>query len=277
MSSTPHHLINTRRRILLQGGSAFAAATLGAPLLARAALGDTSTVEVTEGPYFVDELLNRSDIRYDPTDGTTQSGLPLLLSVNVSTLNTATGVTKPLPGAMVDIWHCNAQGLYSDVSANSTVGKKFLRGYQVANAQGRVQFRSIYPGWYSGRSPHIHCKVRQNTGTSSALELTTQFFFDEQLTQQIYADTNLPYWTHGQPDQPHSSDQVYQGSNSCRTGTVAGDSLQLKLTRTASYVSARFDILIDTSTRCTSSETGQGGGGTAPGGTPPGGFTPRTT
>lgn len=276
MSKHPHHLVNTRRRILLQGGSAFAAAALGTPLLAQAALGNTSTVEVTEGPYFVDELLNRSDIRLDPTDGSTQTGLLLLLSVTVSTLDTTTGVTRPLPGAMVDIWHCNAQGLYSDVSANNTVGRKFLRGYQLANAQGRVQFRSIYPGWYSGRSPHIHCKVRQNTGTASALELTTQFFFDEQLTQQIYADTNLPYWTHGQPDQPHSTDQVYQGSNSCATGTVAGDSLKLKLTRAASYASARFDILIDTSARCSSSETGQGGGA-GPGGTPPGGFTPRTT
>lgn len=276
MSKHPHHLVNTRRRILLQGGSAFAAAALGTPLLAQAALGNTSTVEVTEGPYFVDELLNRSDIRLDPTDGSTKAGLLLLLSVTVSTLDTTTGVTKPLPGAMVDIWHCDAQGLYSDVSANNTVGRKFLRGYQLANAQGRVQFRSIYPGWYSGRSPHIHCKVRQNTGTASALELTTQFFFDEQLTQQVYADTNLPYWSHGQADQPHSTDQVYQGSNSCTTGAVAGDSLQLKLTRAASYVSARFDILIDTSARCSSSETGQGGG-TGSGGTPPGGFTPRTT
>jgi protocatechuate 3,4-dioxygenase beta subunit len=275
-------LINTRRRILLTQAAAGATFSMVTPLV-RAALGNTSTVEVTEGPYFIDELLNRSDIRSDPTDGVVQSGLPLLLSVTVSTLDTATGITKPLPGAYVDIWHCNALGLYSDVSANGTVGKKFLRGYQVSNNQGRVQFRTIYPGWYSGRSPHIHCKVRQFANAAQTSSLTTQFFFDEQLSQIIYTDTNLPYYTHGLPDQPHVTDQVYTGSNSCLTGAVAGDSLKLKLARTASYVSARFDILIDASKRCISAETGggnsEGGGPGGPGGTPPArplGLTPST-
>lgn len=262
-------LVNTPRRLLLCGAGA---ALVAATPLARARLGDRSTVDVTEGPYFVDELLNRADIRVDPTDGSTQDGLLLLLSVTVSSLDTTTGVTKPLPNAMVDIWHCNALGLYSDVSANNTVGRKFLRGYQLTDKQGKVQFRSIYPGWYSGRAPHIHCKVRQvPTGTGAAASttsLTTQFFFDESLTQLVYADTNYPYYPHGMPDMTHAIDQVYQGSNSCSNGAVAGDSLKLTITRTAKYASARFDILIDTGSRCTSTETGMGGGG-APGG--PGG------
>lgn len=270
-------LINTRRRLLLSQTAAGAAFVMGAPL-ARAALGNHSTVDVTEGPYFVDELLNRSDIRVDPTDGSTQAGLLLLLSISVSTLDTTTGVTKPLPGAYVDLWHCNALGLYSDVSANSTVGKKFLRGYQVSNSQGKVQFRSIYPGWYSGRSPHIHCKVRQFANGAQTSALTTQFFFDEQLTQLIYTDTNLPYYTHGLPDQPHTTDQVYTGTNSCIPGAVAGDSLKLTVVRTASYVSAKFDILIDAANRCASTETSSGAGGGGPGGTGVGtGGTPPTT
>lgn len=274
-------LINTPRRLMLRQAAAGAALIVAAPL-SRAALGNRSTVDVTEGPYFVDELLNRPDIRVDPTDGTTQDGLLLLLSVSVSTLDTATGVTKPLPDAHVDLWHCNALGLYSDVSANNTVGKKFLRGYQVSDKQGKTQFRSIYPGWYSGRSPHIHCKVRQYTNGAKTSELTTQFFFDEQLTQLVYSDSNLPYYTHGLPDQPHATDQVYNGNNSCISGAVAGDSLMLTVARTAKYVTAKFDILIDASNRCSSAETNSGGGGgTGPGGgTPPSlppGFTPSTT
>jgi len=273
-------LINTPRRLLLRQAAAGAALVVATPL-SRAALGNRSTVDVTEGPYFVDELLNRTDIRVDPSDGTTQAGLLLLLSVSVSTLDTATGVTKPLPGAQVDLWHCNAQGLYSDESANNTVGKKFLRGYQLSDKQGKVQFRTIYPGWYSGRSPHIHCKVRQYTNGAKTSELTTQFFFDEQLTQLVYSDSNLPYYTHGLPDQPHATDQVYNGNNSCIAGAVAGDSLMLTVARTAKYATAKFDILIDAGNRCSSAETNSGGGGTGPGGgTPPSlppGFTPSTT
>lgn len=275
-----HRLINTHRRLLLKNSAAGAALIMAAPLT-RAALGNRSTVDVTEGPYFVDELLNRPDIRVDPSDGTTQEGLLLLLSVTVSTLDTTTGVTKPLPGAFVDLWHCNALGLYSDVSENGTVGKKFLRGYQVSDKQGKVQFRSIYPGWYSGRSPHIHCKVRQYSNGAKSSELTTQFFFDEQLSQLVYTDSNLPYYTHGLPDQPHSTDQVYNGNNSCIAGALAGDSLKLTLARTAKYVTAKFDILIDAASRCASTETNSGGGaggrGTPPiGGMPPG-MTPPTT
>jgi len=247
-------LINTPRRLFIQaaGSTALAAASP----FAAAALGNRSTVDVTEGPYFVDELLNRSDIRVDPSDGTVQDGLLLLLSITVSSLDTATGVTKPLANAMVDLWHCNRLGLYSDEAANNTVGKKFLRGYQTTDAQGRVRFRSVYPGWYSGRSPHIHCKVRQIPAGSAATSLTTQFFFDESLTQLVYTDTNLPYYMHGLPDQPHATDQVYQGNNSCLPGAVAGDALVLKLARTARYATANFDILVDTGNRCSSAETG---------------------
>lgn len=281
----PQHPLNPQRRVWLRGSAAAGALILTSPW-SQAKLGDVSVPEVTEGPYFVDEKLNRSDIRVDPSDNSTQAGLLMLLSVTVSALDTATGLTTPIPGAYVDIWHCNVQGLYSDESANNTVGKKFLRGYQVSNAQGKAAFRTIYPGWYSGRSPHIHCKVRQFSGASETFELTTQFFMDEQFTQLVYADSNLPYASRGLPDQPHSADQVYMGSQGCIAGAVAGDQLMLTMARTPSYVSARFNILIDKNARCMSAETGNSGGGTGgpggggqpPGGMPPGGggFTPST-
>ena len=95
--------------------------------------------ELTEGPYFVDERLNRSDIRSDPSDGTVREGLPLQLTFQVSQVNE---VCTPLEGATVDIWHCDALGVYSDVSDPdfNTRGQKFLRGYQVTDSELIFQF-----------------------------------------------------------------------------------------------------------------------------------------
>src|SRR6476659_4836528 len=88
----------------------------------------------TEGPYFVDEKLNRSDIRTDPSDGTIKSGTPLELTFALSQLGA--GSCTPIAGAVVDVWHCDADGIYSDVQDPSfnTRGKKYLRGYQVTDA-----------------------------------------------------------------------------------------------------------------------------------------------
>ncbi|MGH7792987.1 MAG: twin-arginine translocation pathway signal protein, partial [Thermodesulfobacteriota bacterium] len=106
--------------------------------------------EQTEGPYFVDEKLNRSDIRLDPSDGSVKEGVPLQLVFHVSQVSK--GGCAPLAGAVVGVWHCDALGVYSDVvdPSFSTVGKKFLRGYQVTDANGTAQFTTIYPGWYQG-------------------------------------------------------------------------------------------------------------------------------
>jgi len=98
-----------------------AAQTAGTPTcVARPAL--------TEGPFFVDEKLNRADIRSDPADGSVRPGVPLQLALRVSRLTR--GACAPLPGATVDLWHCDAVGVYSDVQdpGGATLGKKFLRG-----------------------------------------------------------------------------------------------------------------------------------------------------
>jgi protocatechuate 3,4-dioxygenase beta subunit len=91
-----------------------------------------------------------------------------------------------MSGAMVDIWHCDALGAYSDVTDNAegfnTLGREFLRGYQLTDAKGRVSFTTIYPGWYRGRAVHIHFKVR-NANT----EFTSQFFFTR--SGEAYAAT----------------------------------------------------------------------------------------
>src|SRR5437867_5298885 len=103
--------------------------------------------EQTEGPYFVDERLNRSDIRSDPSDGSVKEGVPLQLALRVHEIRGKKCL--PLAGAMVDIWHCDARGVYSDVRERffDTRRKKFLRGYQTTDADGAVRFQTIYPGW----------------------------------------------------------------------------------------------------------------------------------
>jgi protocatechuate 3,4-dioxygenase beta subunit len=105
--------------------------------------------ELTEGPYFVDDQLNRSDIRSEPSDGSVSEGLPLMLAFSVAQLGTT---CTPLGGATVDVWHCDALGVYSGVTDAAlgfdTVGLKFLRGYQVTDATGGA--RQLPPGFGLG-------------------------------------------------------------------------------------------------------------------------------
>jgi protocatechuate 3,4-dioxygenase beta subunit len=154
------------------------------------------TPELTEGPYFVDEMLNRSDIRTDPATGVPRPGVALALELVLSQV--AASGCGPLAGALVDLWHCDASGLYSDVSQQRTNGQAFLRGYQLSDANGSARFTTIYPGWYPGRAVHIHFKVRTTPTGSSGLEFTSQLFFDEALTDQVY--TQAPYNSRGRRD-----------------------------------------------------------------------------
>lgn len=178
--------VGMSRLVLAQDATATAAATDAA-----SALACIVRPEVTEGPYFVDELLNRADVRVDPTDGTVKAGIPLHLIFNVS--DVTGGTCKPLQGAQVDIWHCDALGQYSDVSDQgfNTKGQKWLRGYQVTDEHGLAHFITIYPGWYSGRAVHIHFKIRTTGTDGSAYEFTSQLFFPDDLSDQVYTQT--PY------------------------------------------------------------------------------------
>jgi protocatechuate 3,4-dioxygenase beta subunit len=163
----------------------------------------------TEGPYFVDERLLRSDIRSDPATGAISAGTPLDLRLTVSQV-TANGMCLPLAGAQVDIWHCDAMGRYSDVRDRTfeTTGQKFLRGYQITDAEGHVRFTTIYPGWYPGRAVHIHFKVRTGTTTAQATEFTSQFYFDEPLTDRVHAIR--PYSAHSGQRLRNERDFIFQ-------------------------------------------------------------------
>jgi protocatechuate 3,4-dioxygenase beta subunit len=190
--------------------------------------------ELTEGPYYVDEELERSDIRSDPSDGTIRPGALLALTFNVS--SAASNACSPLAGAIVDVWHCDALGVYSDVSDPSfnTSGKKFLRGYQVTGSDGVVRFATIYPGWYQGRAVHIHFKIHSAASASSAYEFTSQLFFDDSLTDQVHATE--PYASKGQRTLRNSGDGIYNGG---------GSQLVLDVTGTADGYAATFNIALD--------------------------------
>src|SRR5688500_19724992 len=111
--------------------------------------------------------------------------MPLDLEVRVYLV--ANGSSTPMSGAMVDIWQCDAMGVYSDVRDMNgffnTAGQKFLRGYQVTDASGVAKFTTVYPGWYQGRSVHIHFKVRTNTDGRNA-EFVSQLYFDDALDRK---------------------------------------------------------------------------------------------
>ena len=145
------------------------------------------TPKQTEGPFFVDERLKRSDIRIDPSDGGITPGVPLHLTLRVSAIGGAG--CKPLSGAIVDLWQCDAIGVYSGVndSGSQSSEAKFLRGYQVTETDGRAQFTTIYPGWYPGRTVHIHFKVRVSAKSGRGQELTSQLYFNDALTDRIHA------------------------------------------------------------------------------------------
>jgi protocatechuate 3,4-dioxygenase beta subunit len=164
------------------------------------------TPEATEGPFYLDLDKVRSDI----TEG--KDGTPLDLKITVVD---ATGCA-PIKDAAIDVWHCDAGGVYSGFSQASTGGpgggqsttddQTFLRGTQVTDANGLGQFQTIYPGWYRGRAVHIHMKVH----VGGSVVHTGQLFFDDGLTDQVYG--SAPYSSRGTPDVRNSADDIYRSA-----------------------------------------------------------------
>ena len=174
-------------------------------------------------------MSNRSDIRSDPSDGSVQQGIPLYLIIHVYSLN-GNGSCSPLKGAKVDIWHANSQGIYSDIADQDTIGKKFLRGYQLTDNNGTARFTTIYPGWYQGRAIHIHDKVRAFNGSEKTLEWTSQLYFDNSINEQVHKQQ--PYSRHGPPDMTNEQDGIYAGPSTdglIRSNT--GKHLMVNLTK----------------------------------------------
>jgi protocatechuate 3,4-dioxygenase beta subunit len=190
--------------------------------------------EQTEGPYYVDTGLDRSDIREE------REGVPLELTFNVSRVDQGDiSACGPLAGAVVDIWQCDAKGHYSAVEDNSegfsTQEETFLRGYQVTDENGTARFTTIYPGWYQGRAVHIHFTIRDSPESQQGYEFTSQLYFDDALTDEVHSQG--PYAEKGPRDQRNSTDGIYQGG---------GDELTLALTPSGEGYAGTFDIALDT-------------------------------
>jgi protocatechuate 3,4-dioxygenase beta subunit len=178
---------------------------------------------LTEGPYFVDEKLNRSDITANADGSNPRQGAALSLAFAISKV--ASSGCTPLANALVDVWHCDAVGSYSDISASGngsdTTGQNWLRGYQLTNASGKATFKTIYPGWYQGRTVHIHFKIRTDAGASGGTEFTSQLFVDDAISDAVFA--NAPYSTKGSRGIRNEGDSIYGQSNGQLTLALAGD------------------------------------------------------
>jgi protocatechuate 3,4-dioxygenase beta subunit len=185
--------------------------------------------ESTEGPYFVDEGLNRSDIRSDPATGEIRPGLPLELIFRVMRVGAEGCLT--LAGAIVDVWHCDALGVYSDVAdpGFDTSGQKFLRGFQQTDGDGVARFLTIYPGWYPGRTVHIH--FRSPAADGSFYDFTSQLYFDDSLSDSVF--TSSPYAAKGERGTRNQDDGIFRDG---------GEQLMLAPSPIAEGYSATFDI-----------------------------------
>jgi protocatechuate 3,4-dioxygenase beta subunit len=195
--------VDRRTAMTLLGGIALGAATAvrGAHASRSAAFAQSTCVltpEQMEGPYYLDLARVREDI----TEG--KPGVPLRLAVRIVE---ASASCAPIGAAVVDVWHCDALGIYSGYEGAAVApthvtpvnAETFLRGTQVTASDGRLHFRTIYPGWYTGRTTHVHVKIRLGTNVA-----TTQLYFPEDVTSAVYR--RAPYSGHPNRDTSNEAD-----------------------------------------------------------------------
>ena len=228
MSTQP---IFSRRHLLQSLGAGTVAVAVGRAAHASPAAPCLPVTNVTRGPFFVDTLNDpnidddmkridalipqRSDLRADSQGSAgVQAGTPLALTLLIN--DVSTGACRPLADARVDLWHCNAQGIYSDVfdgRGEDYTGQDFLRGYQFSDSAGKVAFMTVVPGWYPGRAVHMHLKIRLFQGERITSEATTQLFFDDTACTQIFA-RDLAYNSSGAGRVFNGADMLYQQETS---------------------------------------------------------------
>jgi protocatechuate 3,4-dioxygenase beta subunit len=180
------------------------------------------TPEQDEGPFYIDLAQVRQNVVED------RVGVPLALALTVVDASTC----EPIRDAAVDIWHCDAQGLYSGVAPEGSEGATFLRGVQLTDGDGLAEFATVYPGQYPGRTTHIHLKVhiggRQSDGTYSGGHVahTGQLFTSDQRDAEVFALD--PYAQNTAAITPRDADGIYRdqgGSSAVLALEPAGKSL----------------------------------------------------
>lgn len=282
----------TRRRALRAAGAAGAAylilpgwlaGALGGEAAEAASVCTALTPELTEGPYGVNTMLRRADVRANSaaaksSGGAVQPGVPLRLTINV--LDASDGC-RPLDGVAVDIWQANAHGLYSDESSQQagggsvegdTAGEDFLRGYQItgedagvkaAPVAGQVSFKTIWPGWYTGRAIHIHVRVRKLSSSGATVAgYTTQIFFSDGDNNRVFTGA-APYNTRTPQSDPTTDehDSVLQASDDATNIVPVTGSLERGF-------AASFTIALDASETTATGSLARPGAGPGPGGAP---------
>jgi len=170
-----------------------AAAGAGPAGVASGAVSCVLAPEQTEGPYYI----ANEKLRRNITEG--RPGTPLTLRLRVVDASTC----KPIKNAAVDVWHCDALGAYSGFGAGSG-NRTFMRGVQRTDANGFATFQTVYPGWYQGRTVHIHVKVHVRGNVVH----TGQLYFADRVTDTVFK--RRPYSRRGARTTRNSSDSVYR-------------------------------------------------------------------
>lgn len=181
----------------------------------------TRGTSTTEGPYWVDgdtASPKRADIRADTITTAKQNGYNgVALSLNFAVYTYSSNGCTPLENARVDVWHCDAQGIYSDEASQNETSldyseDNFLRGYQLSDANGLVSFSTIFPGWYTGRTTHIHLRIRTYDSSGNvSINSTTQVFFDDAIATTVYGSSS--YYSRSKTrDTYNTNDSIYQSS-----------------------------------------------------------------
>jgi protocatechuate 3,4-dioxygenase beta subunit len=225
---------------------------------------------MTEGPFFVDEKLNRSNLVAGTTRPSVKNGMPLHIDFTLYKLSGNSHVL--VKDAHIDVWHADAIGVYSDennpMNHEVTSHQTWLRGYQATGAAGTAAFQTIFPGWYRGRAPHIHFKIRTYSSAAKVTaEFTSQLFFKEADTKLVYAAS--PYT--GRHDTTNANDGIFNERQ--KDGSSAGEHMLLdlkKLPGSAGY-STNFTVVL-TEQNLHADQGGRRSGPGGPGG--PGGFGP---
>jgi protocatechuate 3,4-dioxygenase beta subunit len=162
------------------------------------------TPEQTEGPYYI----SGEKLRRNITEGRPGTRLDLHLSVVDATM------CRPIQGAVVEIWHADAGGVYSGFGAGAA-SRTFMRGLQKTDKSGLAIFRTVYPGWYQGRTVHIHVKVH----VGGNVVHTGQLYFSDTLTDAVYA--KAPYNRRPGRDTRNAQDMIYANGGRQSLLTVA--------------------------------------------------------
>ncbi|MDX2288254.1 MAG: intradiol ring-cleavage dioxygenase [Hyphomicrobiaceae bacterium] len=186
--------------------------------------------QAVEGPFYFDPDMVRADI----TEGS--PGLPLRFVLRVIEL----GACKPIADARVDVWHADAGGVYSGYSGQgddgsvSAKGRTHLRGTQFTDADGTASFTSVYPGWYPGRTPHIHLKVFLDARTV----LTAQAYFPDETSARVYR-SQAAYAARPVADTTNARDFIF------RRSTREGGSIVFTMRETSALLEAALVIAVD--------------------------------